>query len=389
MTRNPPAGRYTPGMKVICAPDSFKGSIDAVSAARAMARGVLAAYPGADVDCCPVGDGGEGTLAALLEAIDGESVDVPATGIYGDPVDACVGRFSVGGFAYVETAMATGAATAPGGRLDVMHATSYGAGELVAAACRSGTHRLLVGLGGSATNDGGCGLAQALGIRFLRADGGLIETPITGSMLASIAGIDADSLERAVATTDVLALCDVTNPLTGPDGAAQVFAPQKGASGVEVEALDGGLAHLAEIIERDLGIAVDKIPGAGAAGGLGAGLHAFAGARLLPGIEIVLQRVEFESRCQGAALCLTGEGRLDSQSLAGKACMGVARAAASLAVPSVALVGATGPGAEQALEAGLSDVIVIGEGLPEGESIRDAERLLETAAMTAATRYCG
>ena len=375
-------------MKVICAPDSFKGSIDSVSAARAMARGVLAACPGADVDCCPVGDGGEGTLAALLEAVDGERLDILVTGIFGDPVDAVLGRFSVDGFAYVETALATSASSSPEGRLDVMNATSFGAGTLLATACKQGTRRVLVGLGGSATNDGGCGLAQALGVRFIGVDGGPIETPITGGMLTDISGIDTDAIDPTVIATEVLALCDVSNPLTGPEGAAPVFAPQKGASDADVDLLDRGLRHLAEVIKRDLGVDVDQVPGAGAAGGLGAGLLAFAGARLVPGIETVLKYVEFVSRCQGAALCLTGEGRFDSQSMAGKACVGVARAAASLAVPVIALVGATGPDADKGRSSGLDDVVVIGEGLSEADSIQNAEQLIEAAATAAAARYC-
>ena len=207
-------------------------------------------------------------------------------------------------------------------------------------------------------------------------------------MLEDIASIDADGLDPAVVQAEILALCDVSNPLTGPDGAARVFAPQKGAREVDVDALDRGLSHLVDLIKRDLGVDVDKVPGAGAAGGLGAGLLAFTGARLVPGIDTVLEYVEFESRCRGAALCLTGEGRLDIQTLAGKACMGVARAAASLAVPVVALVGATGPAADKALASGLEEVVVIGEGLPEAESIRNAEQLLEAAAESAAGRYC-
>jgi glycerate kinase len=376
-------------MKFICAPDSFKGSIDAVRAARAIARGIRSVRPDAEIDCCPVGDGGEGTLSALLETVDGTSVPIGIHDIFGGLTKGSIGHFDGRGFAFVETAMATGARVLPDGQTDVMRASSFGAGELLLAACDHASSRVLVGLGGSATNDGGCGLAQALGVRFLDANDNVIDTPIGGGMLSDIDAIDVSRRDDRVRRMRVVALCDVTNPLTGPNGAAHVFGPQKGADANDVAVLDAGLEHLARLIERDLGLAVSNLPGAGAAGGLGAGLVAFAGATIARGIDTVLAEVEFDARCRGATLCVTGEGRLDAQSLEGKACIGVARSACRQNVPVVALVGSTGTGAERCLDAGISEYRVIGEDLSADRSIRDAEHLLEVAAADIARRYEG
>ena len=375
-------------MRIVCAPDSFKGSLDAADAADAMAAGIRTAIPGADIDCCPVGDGGEGTLNALRVALGGHSESITVSGKHGETVDASFANFENGDFAYVESASAIGLDPDPDKR-DVMTASSYGVGELVLAACEYRTTRLLVGLGGSATNDGGCGMAQALGVRFLDASGQVIDSPISGGTLPLIAGIDTSEVAGSVANTKVIALCDVQNPLTGPNGASRVFGPQKGASEPDVAVLDAGLANLADVIKRDLGIDVDGIPGAGAAGGLGAGLVAFAGADIASGIDTVLDALGFERRVAGATLCLTGEGRIDGQSLSGKACMGVAAVAARHRVPTVALVGATGPDADQCVAAELSDIVVIGEGRPTEYSIKNVSALLSAAAARVARQYAG
>ena len=375
-------------MRIVCAPDSFKGSLDAADAADAMAAGIRAAIPGADIDCCPVGDGGEGTLNALLLALGGHSESSNVTGKHGETVDARFASFENGDFAYVESASAIGLDPDPDKR-DVMTASSYGVGELMLAACDYRPARLLVGLGGSATNDGGCGMAQALGMRFLDASGQVIDSPISGGTLPLIAGIDTSEVAGSVANTKMIALCDVQNPLTGPNGASRVFGPQKGASETDVALLDAGLANLADVIKRDLAIDVDGMPGSGAAGGLGAGLVAFAGADIASGIDTVLDALGFERRITGATLCLTGEGRIDDQSLSGKACMGVAAVAARHGVPTVALVGATGPDAEQCVAAGLSDIVVIGRGHPTEYSIKNVSALISAAAARVARQYAG
>jgi len=374
-------------VKIICAPDSFKGSISAVDAARAMADGILAAIPGADVDCCPVGDGGEGTLNALLGSVDGSTFAVRVHEMQGIMTDAPIGLFSAGNFAYVESATVVGLNSSANSKHDVMTASTVGIGELIGHACGKSPGRIMVGLGGSATNDGGCGMAQALGIRFYDASGEWLEAPIGGKDLHRIQRIDASKRSTSIGEIPVVALCDVDNVLTGPEGAAQVYGPQKGATPNDVARLDEGLANLADVIRRDLGVDVESMPGAGAAGGLGAGLVAFADATIESGIGTVLAAIEFRKRLDDADLCLTGEGRMDGQSLYGKACMGVAHEADEARVPAVALVGSAGPGADECLAAGLREIIVIGAGLPAEESIRNAATLLADAAAIAAVKY--
>ncbi|MDH3440692.1 MAG: glycerate kinase [Gammaproteobacteria bacterium] len=374
-------------MKIVCAPDSFKGSIDAVSAAAAMASGIYSAMSDVSIDECPIGDGGEGTLRALTKALDGRRLAVSVSGLHGQAVEAEIACFDSGNFCFVESAEAIGIQTLAEPERDIMTASSFGVGELMLQAGEQDTARILVGLGGSATNDGGCGMAQALGIKFFDEADRLIDTPLAGGSLHRIHRIDASSRSSAAEETDVIALCDVTNPLTGPNGAAAVFGPQKGASAEAVEQLDQGLAHLADVVRRDLDIDISGIPGAGAAGGLGAGMVAFADARLVSGIETILDAVDFRSRVDGASLCLTGEGRIDGQSLSGKACMGVARVAADAGVPVVALVGSAGPDASRCLDAGLTDFVVIGQGLDVAESMRRAAALLAECAAAAVKKY--
>ena len=378
---------FTIRMRVICAPDSFKESLSAEAAARAMAAGIEAVAPDVATDCCPIGDGGEGTASALIAAAHGEHYQTTVMGPFGEPVTAQWGLLEQGRLAVLEMAAAAGLALVPAKRRNPCLTTTFGVGQLIKAACASGAQRLIVCVGGSATNDGGCGMAQALGIRFFDAAGATIERPITGSMLMTIARIDAQERWRGLDQVDVTVASDVSNPLTGPTGAARMFAPQKGASPDEVEQLDAGLRHLARLIGKDLGLEIPSVPGAGAAGGLGAGLMAFASARISSGIELVLKAVEFSQRVANADLCLTGEGRLDNQSLLGKACMGVAHAAAMHGVPTVALVGSLGPGAGAALNNGLADAIVIGPGLPTAESIRQAPQLIASAAARAVLAY--
>lgn len=374
-------------MKVICAPDSFKGSIDAVAAAAAMAAGIGAALDDVLVEQCPLGDGGEGTLRALATSLGGDLQACSVTGLQGSPVQAELGYFAAEDFAFVESAAAIGMQALDESKRDIMTASSFGVGELMLRACGKAPARLLVALGGTATNDGGCGMAQALGVRFYDESNQLIDTQISGGLLQQIQRIDISNRSTEFEQIKVVALCDVDNPLSGPAGAAAVFGPQKGASVMEVEQLDVGLAHLADVVRRDLGIDLTELPGAGAAGGLGAGLAAFAGAELVSGIESVLEAVNFRSRLAGASLCLTGEGRLDSQSLAGKTCIGVARAAAESGVPVIALVGSTGPGAEDCLDEGLTEYVVIGEGLELPESMRRAASLLADSAARVAKKY--
>jgi glycerate kinase len=352
-----------------------------------MAAGLRSVIPDAVIDCCPVGDGGEGTLAALLEAAAWRRVSITAAGVFGDEVDACIGLLAEGNLAYVESAAVIGLGAISTDQRNVMAASSFGVGELILRAAEYSPARIVVGIGGSATNDGGCGMAQALGVRFYDASNKLIHTPISGASIAGISRVDVSQRSSLIANIPIDVACDVRNPLTGPDGAAFVYGPQKGASPAQVQQLDDGLANVASVISKDLGIDISVLPGAGAAGGLGAGLVAFAGATLVSGIDTILDAVRFSSRVEDANLCLTGEGKLDAQSLSGKACIGVARAAARAGVATIALVGSAGPDANRCLEAGISEYVVISEGLTEQESMRQARELLIRAAAKVAERY--
>lgn len=374
-------------MKFLCAPDSFKGSLSASDAANAMRDGILQAFPDADVDCCPIADGGEGTARILAESMHGKIHSARVSGPLGTPVDAEFGIVANQGLAVLDMASAAGLGLVPEAQRNVLRATSFGVGELLLAACRSGVQHIVIGVGGSASNDGGCGMAQALGVRFLDARGKPIEVPIGGGDLLNIASIDACRLAKAISLVEITVACDVVNPLTGPNGAAPVYGRQKGANDEQIALLDRGLENLAAVLRRDLGIEVENLPRGGAAGGLAAGLHALAGARLESGIDVVLDAVQFDRRVECAGLCLTGEGRLDGQSLEGKACLGVARRAATAGVPTIALVGSTGFDAEKTLTAGLSGYELIGPGLPAQDSMRRARELLNSASQRVVRRF--
>jgi len=375
-------------VKVVCAPDSYKECLSAIEAAAAMADGVRRALPDAEVDICPVADGGEGTVEALVATLAGEYRETPVSGPCGEPV---VARWALvgAGTAVMEMAAAAGLQLVPRTRRDPCRTSTFGVGELMLAAVGAGARRLIVGLGGSGTVDGGCGMAQALGWRFRDGNGRVLESPLSGGDLLSIRHVETGGAEAALTGAEVIGACDVDAPLLGPAGAATVFGPQKGADPQAVAELEEGLTHLTRIVRRDLGADMAALRYGGAAGGLGAGLAVFARARLESGIERVLETCRFGERLQGADLCLTGEGRIDGQTLAGKACLGVARAAAARGVPTVALVGAAGPDADAVLSAGLTEWRLIGPGLTPRESVRHASTLLAAAAGQAALDHAG
>ena len=371
-------------MRIICAPDSFKESLTAAQAAQAMGRGIVGVASGAQVDLCPIADGGEGTVDAMLSATGGEAQTTRVTGPLGEPVNAVWGLLGRTGdeplTAIIEMAAASGLALVAPDQRDATRTTTFGTGQLIEAALAAGAQRIIMGIGGSATNDGGCGMATALGAVFRDGDGQPVPTPgPTGGTLCGIDTIDLDGIDKRIRQTQIIVACDVTNPLTGLNGAAHIYGPQKGATPKQVEQLDHSLAHLAQLIRDQLGKDIEQIPGAGAAGGLGGGLLAYLGARLQPGIELVLEAVGFDRRVQGCDLCLTGEGRLDGQSVSGKACLGVAAAARRAGVDTVALVGSVGPLAERTIDAGLKAYHVIGPDLPVDESMRRAAQLLQSA----------
>lgn len=320
-------------MLVVVAPNAFKGCLSAKQAAEAMARGVKAG--GGEPVVTPIADGGDGTLEALVAGVGGSVMGTIARGPMGLPVRAHVGILS-DGTGVVEMAQASGLTLVPPADRDPMRATSYGTGELVRAALARRPSRIVFALGGSATVDGGTGIARALGVKFLDAEGAPL--PDGGGALERLARIDTSRLDPRVKATPLLVASDVTNPLLGPDGAAHVFGPQKGATPDQVEALDRGLERLAERFVADLGVDVAARPGAGAAGGAGAMLMAL-GASLRPGVDVVLEALGFTERLAGAALVITGEGTLDRQTLGGKGPIGVARAAADAGVACAAIVG--------------------------------------------------
>ncbi len=325
-------------MKVVVAPNAFKASLSAAEAAVAIAEGVHRACPGAEVVCVPVADGGDGLVEVTLAALGGELRTVAVTGPRFRTVPAGYCLVPDQRFAAIEMARASGVALLAADERDPAETTSLGTGELIRAALDAGAGRIAVGLGGSATTDGGIGAASALGVRFLDAEGRPV-SPVGGS-LSRIRRIDPARLDPRLSGVSLEAICDVDNPLCGPDGAAAVYGPQKGASPAQVAALDAGLAHLAALIAQDLGIEVRDRAGAGAAGGLGAGMLAFLRAVLRPGVEVVLELVGLDRALQGADLVLTGEGRLDAQTARGKAPAGVAAAARARGLPCLAIAGA-------------------------------------------------
>ncbi|WP_274361891.1 glycerate kinase [Paenibacillus thermotolerans] len=367
-------------MKIVLAPDKFKGSLSSIEAAEALERGVLRAAPYAEVIRVPMADGGEGTVEALVSATGGEWRTRLVTGPMGEKVEARYGVLGGGGTAVIEMAAASGLALVPPEVRDVSAATTYGTGELIrSAVLEDGCRKIILGLGGSATNDGGVGMAQALGVRFTDADG--TEIGFGGGGLARIAAIDVSEAAALLDGVEIVAACDVTNPLYGPSGAAFVYGPQKGGSGDELERLDRGLQWLAAKVREQLGIDAAELPGAGAAGGLGYGAIVFLGAELRRGVELVADAARLPSLLAGASLVLTGEGRTDAQSASGKVPQGVACAARAAGVPAVCVSGGVEPGAEALYEHGMTALFSIADGpLPLDEAIARAPELLERAA---------
>lgn len=347
-----------------------------------MARGVRQAFPDAEVIQVPMADGGEGTLDALVAGTGGRIVNRTVTGPLGMPVEARFGLLGDGRTAALEMASASGLLLVPQGQRNPLVTTTYGTGELMKAALELGVTRLVVGIGGSATNDGGAGLIQALGGRLLKADG----TPVGpgGGALLELDRIDLSGLDPQLKQVELLIACDVDNPLCGPRGAAAVYGPQKGASPEMVALLDQALGHLADVTARDVGIDVRMDPGAGAAGGLGFGLMGFLGARLRPGIEVVIDAVGFDDLLEGAVLVVTGEGRTDGQTLAGKVPLGVARRAAAHGVPAILVSGAVTEDALTLADHNIGALLSIAPGpISLDEAMANAAGLLERATAQA------
>ena len=346
--------------RYLCAPDSFKESLTAMEAARAMAQGIENADHDAEVRCLPMADGGEGTARALVDATGGSMRAVPVHDPLGRPVEGHFGLLADGTTAVVETAEASGLALLEAKERNPLIASSYGTGELMLAAVRSGAKRIIVGLGGSATNDAGAGLLQALGVRLLDKNGN--DLAHGGAALANLTTIDISTMDPALKNVAITAACDVTNPLTGPTGASAVFGPQKGASKDDVATLDAALAHFAQVIDSQLGVAVNDVPGAGAAGGIGAALKGFLNAEFRPGIAIVIEQSGLDAAAQWADVVFTGEGSIDFQTKFGKTPAGVAETAKRHGKPVIAVAGHIGTGIDELHEVGIDAVFGITPG---------------------------
>ncbi len=347
-------------MKVIIAPQAFKGSISALRAAEAMAEGVRRVSPEVDTVLVPVADGGDGTLETLVEASGGEVRTSEVTGPLGERRTAVWGAMGDGRTAVIEMARTSGLALVAVEDRNPLIATTYGLGEAMRDALDAGFRRFIVGIGGSATNDAGAGMAQALGARLLDAGGA--DLPPGGAALAGLDRIDLAGLDARISDSDVAVACDVSNPLTGPEGASAVYGPQKGATPEMVRQLDAALVHLVDVVRRDLGVEIETVPGAGAAGGLGGGMIGFLGGRLQAGVDIVLSAVGLEDRLEGADLVLTGEGSVDYQTVYNKAPIGVARLAKARGIPVVAIAGSLGEGYKEVHDHGIDAALVITSG---------------------------
>ncbi|MEW8987725.1 MAG: glycerate kinase, partial [Bacillus sp. (in: firmicutes)] len=338
-------------MKIVIAPDSFKESLTALEAANAIERGFKSIFPNAVYHKMPMADGGEGTVQSLVDATNGTIEERIVTGPLGNPVKSFFGLMGDGKTAVIEMAAASGLHLVPMEKRNPLVTSTRGTGELISAALDLGVKHIIIGIGGSATNDGGAGMIQALGAKLLDEEGETIGPG--GGALSQIATVDLSGLDNRLKDVHIDVACDVDNPLTGPRGASAIFGPQKGATPEMVKLLDKNLSHFADVIEKALGKSFRDIEGAGAAGGLGASLLAFLNADLKRGIDIVLHAMNFESVVKDADLVITGEGRIDSQTVYGKTPIGVAKAAKKYGVPVIGLAGSISQDSDVVIEHGI------------------------------------
>lgn len=367
-------------MKIIAALDSFKGSLTSLEAGEACAAGIRCVLPSAEVRVVPVADGGEGTVEALTAALKGRFQECIVRGPLGEPVTAVYGISADGKTAVMEMSQASGLTLVPEKERNPLRTSTYGTGEMIVDAFRRGCRHIIMGIGGSATVDGGTGMMSALGVRFLDAQGHGLEG--CGGNLDRIMSINAGGLDETLGACKFSVACDVSNPLTGENGAARIFGPQKGASPSMVEELEKGMCNYARVLNTYAGRDVDSMPGAGAAGGVGAAMTAFLGAGLLPGAELMLDAIEFDRIIEGADLIITGEGRLDGQTLMGKTPFGILRAAKKHNIPVIA-VGGSVENRDGLLDSGFTGVYTV---TPEGMSIEEA--MIPEVAKANVARAC-
>jgi glycerate kinase len=365
-------------MKVIIAPDSFKGSSTSIEVANNIEKGIRKVFPDAEVIKIPIADGGEGTVEALVLGAGGTFKDVDVKGPLGETLKARYGILD-NGSAVIEMATASGLPLVPENLRNPLVTTTYGTGELIKAALNEGCKKIVIGIGGSATNDGGVGMAQALGVSFKDSKG--CELGFGGGQLDKLETIDISGIDPRLKDTEIIVACDVSNPLCGERGASAVYGPQKGATPEMVKQLDSNLHHYAEKIKAQLGMDIADIPGSGAAGGLGAGLIVFCGASLKSGIETVLDEVEIDKHLPTADLVITGEGKIDSQSIYGKVPVGVGQRVKKYNKPVLAIVGGIGQGAQAVYEYGVDGIMsTVNNAMPLSEAMGRSAELLEDAA---------
>ena len=368
-------------MKIVIASDKYKGSLSALQVCTTIEKAIKKLDPGIETVVSPMADGGEGTVETLVESLGGEIISLEVTGPLGEKVDAGFGMLD-DGTAVIEMASASGYVLVPEDRRNPLETTTYGTGELIKKALAMGSKKLIIGIGGSATNDGGMGMAQALGYEFLGKDGKILG--YGGKQLEELSGIRKDNVNKLLSHAVIETACDVDNPLYGKRGAAHVYGPQKGADPGMVERLDKGLVNFAGVVKREIGKDVASIPGAGAAGGLGAGLVAFTGAVLKPGTDIVIDITGLEEKIKGADLVITGEGAMDEQTYYGKSPFGVARLASGYSIPAITISGSVLADRNNVSKKNSSlfsgNFSIINRPMSLDEAIGNAEKLLEDAA---------
>ena len=374
-------------MKIVIAPDSFKDSLDAAGVARAIAQGLAGVLPQAELIECPMADGGEGTMDAILAASAGELRRETVRGPLGEPVEAGWGWLPETRTAIIEMAQASGLQLLTTEQRDACRSSTWGTGQLIAAALDAGAKRIVLAIGGSATNDGGSGMLRALGLRLLDGEGQALEEG--GLALSRLATLDASGLDARLGEVQVEVAADVDNPLCGPQGASAIFGPQKGASPEQVATLDQALGHFADHSAQALGEDVREFPGCGAAGGMGFAARAFMGARFRPGVEVVAELAGLDELVRGADLVITGEGRFDAQTLRGKTPLGVARVAKRHGAPVVVIAGTLGAGYEALYPHGIDAAFALASGpMTLQQACAEAPALLEARAGDIARLWC-
>ena len=365
-------------MKIVIAPQAFKGSLSALNVANAVQKGVRRIFPDAQILTCPVADGGDGTLETLVESSGGKIMETNVADPTGKPIVAQWGAMGDGNTAVIEMARTSGLALLTLEERDPLNATTYGLGEIIVSALNKGFRKFIVGIGGSATNDAGAGMAQALGIKLMDREGRNLV--FGGAALQNLSVIDTSSIDQRVLESNFQIACDVNNPLTGPEGASAVYGPQKGATEENVRQLDSALGVFAEVAKRDLGKDISNLEGAGAAGGLGAGMIAFVEGHLRAGVDIVLDTVNLAEKLESADLVITGEGSIDFQTVYNKAPIGVARMAKARGIPTIGISGMLGENYQIVHNHGIDAALSIANGpISLEESLQNAPSLISEA----------